>query len=110
MFIGLGSSSGNTYASISSRTNGASSTGSLSILSAGGRVAIGKTTFNAVLDVNGSTIITGSLNVTTGITGSLLGTSSFATTASYALTSAGGSGGISQGKVIAISLGYSNLF
>ena len=85
MFIGLGSSSGNTYASISSRTNGTSGTGSLSILSAGGRVAIGKTTFNATLDVNGNTIVTGSLNVTAGITGSLQGTSSYATTASYAL-------------------------
>jgi hypothetical protein len=35
---------------------------------------------------------------------------SFATTASYALTAAGGSGGISQGKVVAIATGYSNLF
>jgi hypothetical protein len=36
---------------------------------------------------------------------------SFAITASFALTSAGGgTGGISQGKVVAIATGYSNLF
>ena len=38
-------------------------------------------------------IVSGSLSVTGGITGSLLGTASFATTASYALVSAGGGGG-----------------
>ena len=36
------------------------------------------------LDVSGSTTITGSLNVTSGVTGSLLGTASFATQASSA--------------------------
>jgi hypothetical protein len=35
---------------------------------------------------------------------------SFATTASFALNAGGGSGGISQGKVVAITTGYSNLF
>jgi len=62
---------------------------------------------------NGNTTVTGSLNISAGITGSLQGTSSWATnsiTASYALTSAGGSGGISQGKVVAIATGYANLF
>ena len=57
-----------------------------------GNVGIGTTSPSAKLDVSGSAIITGSLNVTQGITGSLLGTasyatqalsSSFATTASY---------------------------
>ena len=45
-------------------------------------------------------------------TNTLTTTSSFATTASYALTSAGGGGtsGISQGKVVAIATGYSNIF
>jgi hypothetical protein len=51
-----------------------------------GNVGIGTTSPNARLDVNGPTIITGSLTVTQGITGSLLGTASLATTASNALT------------------------
>jgi len=54
-----------------------------------GDVSIGNTTPNAKLDVNGNTIITGSLNVTAGITGSLFGTASWsvnAVTASYSLT------------------------
>jgi len=91
VFIGLAASTGNTYASLNTRTTGGTSNGNLAMLSAGGNVAIGKTTFNAVLDVNGNVIITGSLNVTGGITGSLLGTASFATlaqtsnTASYVL-------------------------
>lgn len=53
--------------------------------------------------------VTGSIN----LSGSLQGTSSFALTASYALNAgAGGSGGggISQGRVVAIATGYSNLF
>jgi hypothetical protein len=77
--------------------------------------------------LTGSYELTGSLTVTQNIsassfTGSLLGTAttasyvlqavsaSFATTASYALNSTGDSGGISQGKVVAIATGYSNLF
>ena len=47
-----------------------------------GNVGIGTTTPNAKLDVNGNTIITGSLTVTGGITGSIA-SSSFALTASY---------------------------
>jgi len=43
-------------------------------------------------------------------TNTLTVTSSFATTASYALTAAGGTGGISQGKVVAIATGNSNIF
>jgi hypothetical protein len=46
-------------------------------------VGIGKANPNAVLDVLGNVIITGSLNVTTYITGSLFGTSSYAITSSY---------------------------
>jgi hypothetical protein len=45
---------------------------------------------NGVIALNNS-IVTGSLNVTNGITGSLLGTSSFATTASFALNAGGAS-------------------
>ena len=41
---------------------------------------------------NGNQIISGSLNVTNGITGSLLGTASFAVTASYALNAGAGAG------------------
>lgn len=154
--FGLAAATGNTYGTLAVRNTGGSSSGNLAILSAGGNVAIGKTAFNAVLDVNGNTIVTGSLNVTAGITGSLLGTAStasyitssnvvgtvtsasYATTASYALngggsgvtsiiagtgisvnqatgdvtiTNTGGAGGgISQGQVVAIAIGYSNLF
>lgn len=57
-----------------------------------GNVGISKTgsAINAKLDISGSTIITGSLNVTAGITGSLQGTSSFAFTASLAENIQGG--------------------
>ena len=55
-------------------------------INSSGNVGIGTTSPNARLDVNGPTIITGSLTVTQGITGSLLGTASLATTASNALT------------------------
>jgi trimeric autotransporter adhesin len=54
-----------------------------------GNVGIGTTTPNAKLDISGSANITGSLDVTAGITGSLLGTASFATqstSASFATT------------------------
>ena len=57
------------------------------IISSSGNVGIGTTSPNAKLAVNGNTTITGSLNVTNGITGSLLGTSSWAnnsTTSSFA--------------------------
>jgi hypothetical protein len=50
-------------------------------INSSGSFGIGKTTpINATLDVSGSAIVTGSLNVTGGITGSLLGTASYATT------------------------------
>lgn len=50
-----------------------------------GPVVIGKTTANnAALDINGNTIITGSLNVTGGVTASLQGNASSATVASAA--------------------------
>jgi hypothetical protein len=45
------------------------------------------------LDVSGSGRFTDSLTAVNGITGSLFGTASFAVTASYALSSAGGPGG-----------------
>ena len=47
-----------------------------------GNIALGKTTANARLDISGSALISGSLNVTQGITGSLFGTASYAATAS----------------------------
>jgi len=66
--------------------------GSLFISASGGSLENGffsfnKQTSNASVDILGNTIITGSLNVTAGVTGSLLGTasySSFALTASHA--------------------------
>lgn len=65
------------------------------MLPVAGNVGIGKTVPNAKLDINGDTLITGSLKVTSGITGSLFGTasyasqalsSSFATTSSYPIS------------------------
>jgi hypothetical protein len=46
-------------------------------------IGSGKTVPTVALDVNGSALVTGSLRVTQGITGSLQGTSSFAISASY---------------------------
>jgi hypothetical protein len=53
----------------------------LFFVSSSGNIGIGKTTPNSRLDISGSAIITGSLTVTGGITGSLFGTASFATQA-----------------------------
>jgi hypothetical protein len=67
-------------------------------VSGSGNVGLGKEIPNAKLDVVGNTIVTGSLNVTQGITGSLFGTAtsaSFATTASF--TNVAGLGGFVQG-------------
>jgi hypothetical protein len=58
----------------------------------GGNVGVSKTNPNAKLDVNGNTVITGSLTVTQPITGSLFGT---ATTASF--VNVAGLGGFVQG-------------
>lgn len=61
---------------------------------------------SAVTDIHS---ITGSVN----ISGSLNATASFSLTASYALnagSSGTSAGGISQGKVVAIATGNSNLF
>jgi hypothetical protein len=60
------------------------------IINSVGNIGIGKTTPNAKLDVSGSAIITGSLTVTGGITGSLLGTASYATQALSASWAPGG--------------------
>ena len=54
------------------------------VVSSTGNVGIGTTTPNAKLDISGSALITGSLNVTAGITGSLFGTASWAVSASWA--------------------------
>jgi hypothetical protein len=69
-----------------------STTGSLvlSFSRDNGNVGIGKTLPNAKLDINGNAIITGSLTVTGGITGSLLGTASYATQALSASWAPGG--------------------
>ena len=111
-----------------------------------GNIGIGTTAPGAKLDVHGSAIITGSLVVTgslivtAGITGSLFGTSSWATnavtasfitgsnvygpfgadsilSASYALTASyalnaggGGSGGTDLGLVQAMTVGLQNIF
>jgi len=59
------------------------------VINNAGNVGIGTTSPNAKLDINGNTLITGSLTVTAGITGSLLGTSSWAqnsVTASFITT------------------------
>jgi hypothetical protein len=58
----------------------------------GSRIGIDKANPTADLDISGSVFITGSLRMNSGgITGSLFGTSSFATTASFALNASGGS-------------------
>jgi hypothetical protein len=47
-------------------------------ITGGGNIAIGKTSASTRLDVSGSVFVTGSLNVSSGITGSLFGTASYA--------------------------------
>ena len=64
--------------------------GTPSSAAANGRIGINKVSPTTTLDISGSTLITGSLNVSQGITGSLFGTSSQALTASYLL----GGGGV----------------
>ena len=88
----LASAGGGTYINFS--TNGANTglhvthnygSDLMTVLSSG-NVGLNTTTPNARLDVSGSAIVTGSLTVTQGITGSLFGTSSWAVSASNALT------------------------
>ena len=80
----LTSSGGGTYINFS--TNGANTglhvthnygSDLMTVLSSG-NVGLNTTTPNATLDVNGNAIVTGSLTVTNGITGSLFGTASWA--------------------------------
>jgi hypothetical protein len=99
--------------------------GSLFMSASGGSLENGffsfnKQTSNAPVDILGNTIITGSLNVTAGVTGSLLGTASYATTAltasyasnvpvtaSYALTSNSSSYALTSSYVLnAVSASY----
>lgn len=106
---------GNTAVDIQTGANGGGTIGGVLLLNRlGGSVAIGKATANSTLDVNGNTTITGSLNVSGSqtLTGSL-NVSSTVTATSFVgngsgLTGVGG--GISQGKVVAIATGISNLF
>jgi hypothetical protein len=56
----------------------------------GSLLTSGSQTITGSLEISGSQIITGSLEVSGSITGSLFGTSSYSTTASYALNAAGG--------------------
>ena len=77
---------GATNATTSLRIENSNASASLVVLD-NGNVGIGTTTPNAKLNVNGNTIITGSLNVTAGITGSLLGTASTSSYATQALSS-----------------------
>jgi hypothetical protein len=80
----------------------ANASGSPDLAISSSRIGIRKTgSLNAILDISGSTTITGSLNVTQGITGSLLGTASFAVSASWA---PGGGGGLSGGTTDTIPL------
>lgn len=58
--------------------------GNIAIITNGGFIGINKYVPTSPLDVVGNAIVTGSLNVTNGITGSLLGTSSNSTTSSFA--------------------------
>lgn len=60
--------------------------GNVTLNTTSGNTSIGKINPNAKLDVNGNTVITGSLTVTQGITGSLFGTASFAISSSNAQT------------------------
>jgi hypothetical protein len=53
------------------------------IIKSSGNVGIGTSTPNAKLDVNGNTLITGSLRVTAGITGSLNGNADTATSVAW---------------------------
>jgi hypothetical protein len=80
---------------------GAASLGDSQIFDNGTNVGIGKDSANAKLDVNGNTIITGSLTVTQPITGSLFGNASTSTSASFATTASfanvAGLGGFVQG-------------
>ena len=85
------------YSSTVLRLGGGSNAAQLVLDSSGNKTGINKASPNAALDVNGNTIITGSLEVTLGITGSHFGTSSWAnnaTSASFASTASYWSGSI----------------
>jgi hypothetical protein len=65
------------YSNSTLRLGGGSNAAQIVLDSSGNKTGINKASPNAALDVNGNTIITGSLEVTIGITGSLQGTSSW---------------------------------
>lgn len=91
LYMGV-SSSGTTWIQ-ANRNDGLALAYNMSLQPIGGNVNIGKlnpATSGPKLDISGSTVITGSLDVTGGITGNLTGTASYASIAlssSYAITS-----------------------
>lgn len=97
-------------------TNNGSLTSVRMLIDGAGNVGIGKYLPNAALDVYGNTNITGSLGVSSGITGSLFGTASWAenvTTASYidplfisASAAASGFGGATVSASYALTASY----
>ena len=89
--VGSSSPVGANTTTLSKWSTGAIAVGSGSTSNASGsliakNIGAGTLIPNANLDVNGSAIVTGSLTVTNGITGSLFGTSSWAVSASSALS------------------------
>ena len=94
--------SGATSSTTALLVQNANASASLTILD-NGNVGIGKTTPNATLDVSGSAIISGSLTATS-FTGSLFGTASYATSASYALTAQTLLGSVTSASFASLSL------
>ncbi len=90
--IGHTSTSGSVTGIIDNLIGGATSYGNLTLQQGGGNVGIGTTVPNAKLDVNGNTIITGSLNVSGSITSAKSTIKSDAVTnGTFRVESAGGS-------------------
>jgi hypothetical protein len=76
------------------------------VIDSNGNLGINKTSTNAKFDVDGNSIITGSLVVTNGITGSLFGTASYAETASFVAGISNGTASLANTASYAISASY----